>query len=195
MSVTKVNKDIAAAKAANDAVIDEVRKTTARFSIPAIDVKTNYITIREKFDRKKIPNSDDEFEQVFAGYAVSRNITVRLKDLTKFEALFSELVETGISGMDSVVFETSKLREFKDQARAGAMKAAREKASAMAAEIGQSIGKAVSIEGKDIDGYRSPYANISRNNFSVSDDDDEPESFAIGSISIKAQVEAQFVLN
>lgn len=138
MSVTKVNKDIAAAKAANDAVIDEVRKTTARFSIPAIDVKTNYITIREKFDRKKIPNSDDEFEQVFAGYAVSRNITVRLKDLTKFEALFTELVKTGISGMDSVIFETSKLREFKDQARAGAMKAAREKASAMAAEIGQS---------------------------------------------------------
>ena len=71
----------------------------------------------------------------------------------------------------------------------------REKAAAIAGAIRQEIGKAVSIEEKDIQRWGDPNANTSSNSFSVSDDEVEPKTIAIGTISVKAQVEVQFLLN
>ena len=77
-----------------------------------------------------------------------------------------------------------------------AIKAAREKAEGIVKEIGQTIGKAVSIEEENVDGFRSPYANISSNSISTADDrDDDGETFSAGTISVKAQVEVRFLLN
>lgn len=61
-------------------------------------------------------------------------------------------------------------------------------------KIGQSIGKAVSIEEKDIDGYRSPYANASSNSFAI-DGNEIVENETVGTISVKAQVRVRFLLN
>jgi len=92
------------------------------------------------------------------------------------------------------VFTSSELRKFKDQVRAQAVRAALEKAQAIAKEIGQTIGKSVSIEENDIDGYRSPNSNISSNSFSI-DEDADAETISVGAISVKAQVEVRFLLN
>ena len=66
-------------------------------------------------------------------------MTVRLTDLSRFEEFFAEVLQTGVSAVNNVKFETSKLRENKDKAREMAMKAAKEKATAMAAAVGQTI--------------------------------------------------------
>jgi hypothetical protein len=194
LRVTKSDKSLQVAKTRNDANVAEIIVLTRRFQIDAKDVKTDFISVREKFERVK-QKDDDEYTDVFAGYTVSKTVVVKLKDLTKFEEFFSEVVRIGVTEVNSVSFESSELRKHKDQARMMAMRAAREKAEAMAKEIGQSVGKAVSIEEKDIDGYRSPNANFSSNSFSVSDDKNDSETFAIGTISVKAQVEVLFLLN
>jgi len=76
-----------------------------------------------------------------------------------------------------------------------AVRAAREKAVALTRELGQTIGKAVSIEEESVDGFRSVNANISSNSFSVSDADLDPsDAFSVGTISVKAQVKVEFLL-
>jgi hypothetical protein len=73
-----------------------------------------------------------------------------LTDLSRFEEFFAQVLQTGVSAGNSVKFETSKLRENKDKARERAMKSAKEKATAMAAAVGQTIGRAIKItEGND----------------------------------------------
>jgi hypothetical protein len=99
-----------------------------------------------------------------------------------------------VTEVSDVTFESSELRKFKDQARAMAVRTAREKAEAMARELGQTIGKAVSITEEDVDGFRSPYANTSSNSFSI-DGSAANDDTAIGTISVKAQVKIGFLLN
>ena len=103
--------------------------------------------------------------------------------------------------MGSVRFETSKLRENKDKARDLAMKAAREKATALAASIEQTIGKAIKItEGSA--GNQNYYSANYSNNTSVANFRSETTSvsetlatFAPGAIKVEAQVTVVFLLN
>ncbi len=191
--VIKSDKLLTAAKAQNDANIAKLVDLTKKFGIRSADVKTDFISVKEKHDRIK-KNGDEEFTEVFAGYTVSRTMIIRLRDLKKFEQFFTEVVQIGVTEISNVTFESSELRKFKDQARAMAIRAAREKADAIAKEIGQSIGKAVAIVEEDVDGFRSPYANNSSNSFSI-DGGDSNDGTAIGTISVKAQVKADFLLN
>ncbi|MCD9189507.1 MAG: SIMPL domain-containing protein [Pyrinomonadaceae bacterium] len=193
-TISKKNKSVAAAKKENDDTIDKVTSLAKRFGIAATDVKTDYIQIKEATKRVKIEGSDNDYEEISDGYLVNRNLVIKLREISKFETFLTSLLDAGVDDVDSVVFTSSELRKYKDQARAQAVRAAREKADAIAKEIGQSIGKAVSIEEKDIDGYRSPYANISSNSFAI-DGNEVVENEAVGTISVKAQVEVRFLLN
>lgn len=193
-TISKKNISVAAAKKENDETVDKVTSLAKRFAIAATDVKTDYIRVKEATKRVKVQGSIDNYEEISDGYLVNRNLVIKLRDISKFETFLTSLLDAGVDDVDSVVFTSSELRKYKDQARAQAIRAAREKADAITKEIGQSIGKAVSIEEKDIDGYRSPYANISSNSFAI-DGDEINEDEAVGTISVKAQVEVRFLLN
>lgn len=193
LKVSKVNKELIAAKTANDDEIAKIVVLTNNFGVAPMDVKTDYISVNEKYERRLEPGTDDEYTNVFVGYNVSRTITIKLRDINKFENFLTEAVKVGVANISNVSFETSELRKYKDKARANAIKAAREKADAITGEIGQSIGKAISIVENDIDGYRSPYSNYRSNAFET--DGAELGTAAIGTISVKAQVEVEFILN
>lgn len=121
---------------------------------------------------------------------------VKITDISKFQEFFEETLKTGISEVESVKFETSKLRENKDKARDMAMKAAREKAIAMTDSIGQTVGRAVRItEGNTGNQYISAgvlnsNAVSTNGNFSQS-----VATFAPGAIKVEAQVTVSFLLN
>ena len=194
LGISKTDKNLQTAKAQNDEIIKGVTALARRFNIAPTDTKTDYIAVREKYECIQ-PKGEAVCKNIFVGYTVSRTIVIKLKDLTKFEDFLSEIVKLGVTEVGEVTFETSQLRKYKDQTRAMAMRAAKEKALALAKEIGQTIGKAISITEKDIDGYRSPYSNVRSNSFSVSDDGEESKTLAVGAISVKAQVEVEFLLN
>ena len=195
LKVAKTDKNLVAAKRQNDENVGKILALAKRFDVDNKDVKTDFITVSEKFDKKRLDPRDEEYSDVFAGYTVSKTVIVKIKDLKKFEEFFTEVVKIGVTQISNVSFQSSELRKYRDQARSMAIRAAREKAVAIAGAINQEVGKAVSIEEKDIDGYRSPYANASSNSFSISDDRSDTGTFAIGTISVKAQVDVQFLLS
>jgi uncharacterized protein len=96
-----------------------------------------------------------------------------------------------------VRFETSKLRENKDKARDLAMKAAREKASAMASSVGQTIGKAVKITEGNVANQSYGYnANVTANTAAVGGSFSQGvATFAPGAIKVEALVTISFLLN
>ena len=193
-TIARKDKSVAVAKKQSDETVAKVTELAKRFNIAGTDVKTDYIRVKETTRREKIRGSEDDYNEVHDGYQVSRNLVIKLRDISRFESFLTALLDAGVNDVGSVAFTSSQLRKYKDQARAQAVRAAQEKAQALAKEIGQSIGKAVSIEENDIDGYRNANANISQNSFSI-DGDQDSETVSVGAISVKAQVEVRFLLN
>ena len=203
IDVTKTNKDLQAAKRLNDESVGKILELTRRFSILPQNVQTTQIAVDMKYesirDAKTRIYSDDGDEigkRVFKGYEVSKSVTVRLIDLSRFEEFFAEVLQTGVSAVNSVKFETSKLRENKDKAREMAMKAAKEKATAMAAAVGQTVGRAIKITEGNVGGQM--LANYSSNSNTIATGGVFTESlvtFAPGAIKIEAHVTVSFLLN
>lgn len=203
LDVTNVDMDLQVAKRKNDEIVGKVLALTKRFSISPQDVKTDYISLEKKYEfirdaKVKIYDEDgDEIgKKIFKGYEISKTVIVKLRDLSKFEEFFSEILNSGITEVNSVKFETSNLREMKDKAREMAMKAAQEKAAAMAGAIGQTIGKAISVVEVENTNRGYSMSNISANTTSaVGSFVQSVATFAPGSIKVEASVKVSFLLN
>ncbi len=135
LEVENVDKDLIAAKNLNDERVKGVLALARGYQIDLQDIRTDYISIQPKYDFE-----DDDKKRIFVGYEVSKTVVIVLKDFSRFDSLLSDVVKLGVTRVSDVSFRTSQIRKHKDQARALAIKAAREKALAMAQEIGQTIG-------------------------------------------------------
>ena len=199
LRVVSLDKDLARAKTMND---ESVRKTLAlakAYQIAPEDVQTNYISVDTKYSEYE----GDRKPRVFLGYEVTKKIVLKLRDMKRIEGLLSDVISSGVNRIDDIDFRTTQIRKFKDQARALAMKAGREKAVALTAEINQTIGKAFSITEEGLNNYGGPnysqnaMANITRSEAGgggSGDYSDSEGTIAIGQISITARVLVSFEL-
>jgi hypothetical protein len=196
LGVESVDKDILVARKKTDDSVKEVLAIARRNSVKPEDVQTSQISIQPKY------NTDDmDFEQrrgvkrELVGYQVSKTVAVILRDVSRFDALLTDVLKAGVTRLSNLQFRDSQLRRHRDQARAMAMKAAQEKANLMAREIGQSIGPAYSITETSVTPYST--SNMTQNVAGVAGSGSESEGSAIapGSISVTAQVTVRFRLN
>jgi len=128
------------------------------------------------------------------GFQVQRNITARVTDLEKVEALLLDLMRSGVTRIDSVKFSHTELSSKKAEARVQALQAARKKAEAMAGALGQRVEGAITVtEGyPGVSSIQQPtYTNMVVNAGGTSVDGD---TFASGRILINVQVSAVFEL-
>jgi uncharacterized protein YggE len=96
----------------------------------------------------------DHNDLVISGYSASRGYSVTLKDPKQFEALVDTVLKNGANRINNFEFRTKELRKFRDQARAMAIKAAHEKAEALAGELKCKVGNPRTIsEGGGSAGY------------------------------------------
>jgi len=126
-------------------VADNDRRITAVLSaleaqgIAAADIATQQMSLAET-DRYE---SDQRRTH---GWQVQRQLVARVRDLDKLEGLLQRVIGAGATNIDEVRFSHSQLTSKKADARVAAMKAARDKAEAMAGALGQKIGRAISID-------------------------------------------------
>lgn len=198
LGVESVDKDISAAQKRTDDSVKAVFAIASRNNVKAEDVQTSYISVQPKY------NTDDvDYEQrrtlkrEFVGYQVSKTVAIRLRDISRFDSMLSDVLKAGVTRLSNVEFRDSEIRKHRDQARRMAIKAAQDKANLLAREIGQSIGLAYSIrEGTTF--TSSAMSNVSQNaTSSVPADraDNESSAIAPGQISVSAQVTVSFRLN
>ena len=198
LEVERTDKDLPTAQRMTDDSVRQILAIARRFDTPPQDVKTDYISVEMKYSTDLIDDDADgadakKVKRVFVGYAVSKTVVLRSARIDRFEALFTELLKAGVSKVDRVEFRTTQIRKYKDQARAQAIRAAKEKAEAMTREIGQSIGKALSIEeaGERNNAASNNFSTVVSGNFNADDD----AAFAPGLIAVRAMVTVKFALN
>ena len=123
LEVESVDKDVLAAKKKTDESVKEVFSLARDNKVNADDVQTSYISVEPKYNT-------DEFEygttprgvkRVFLGYAVSKTIAIRLKDISRFDPLLSDVLKAGVTKVSNVEFRNSQIRKHRDQARSMAL--------------------------------------------------------------------------
>lgn len=197
LAVETVDKSIAKAKAANDERVKKTLETLKKLGLPDKDVATDYLTVEARYDNGSYSRSGEP-----DGYAVRKSVVVTLRDLKHFEETVQAVLTAGTNRIEGQEFRTSELRKHRDAARAMALKAAREKANAMAAELGAKAGKVRSINeygGGYSYGWRGNRfsgmaQNVSQNVGGSGDDSSSEQGFAPGLISVRTQVQVVFDL-
>ena len=125
--------DLSAAKAENDRRVGRLLDVAQAHGIAARHVQTDHVSIEPRY-------SDGYEKSGFLGYFVRKTVAITLKDVSAFEGLLTDLLYAGATHVHGIQFQTTALRTYKDQARALAIKAAQEKATAMAEGLGQRVG-------------------------------------------------------
>ncbi len=132
-------------------------------------------------------------------YSVSQDITCTLHDVSKVPDVTAAVVTAGATSSGRANLRTSELRKHRDEARSKAIKAAKDKAIALATELGSKVGKPYSItDGSSrFTSYYSGDLDIPfrQNSFDSSQPDgDAMSTFAPGTISIGATINVSFLL-
>jgi uncharacterized protein YggE len=184
LGIDSQDKDLAAAKSQHDRRVKELLADARSAGIDSKDIQTSTLEMKPEYSRGRVPK--------FLYYEVSQTIQLTLKDLSRYEGLITKLVAADVTRIDSVDFRVGETRKFKDEARQKAIQAAKEKAVAMAAELGQTIGKPWQIAEDTPDVFSAQYmANSVSNGRRAAQ---EESTVAPGQVTISATVHVSFQL-
>mgnify|MGYP003133139813 CR=1 FL=1 len=181
--VESTGKNAALVKQENDRTVDNVLAFVKKMDIADKDVKTEYIRLQKNY----------EYNTKTYNFMAYNSISIKLRDLSKYESVMNGLLETGINGIDWVRFGSSKEEALLKEARTKAVLNAKEKAQQYAGALGQAIGKAVSISEPGVTVSPQPRykmaAMMDTESFSG-----EAETLAPGEMQLKARVDVRFLL-
>ncbi len=189
-SIAEVERD-------NSAAIQNVRKALAGLGVAERDIATDRYVIQpiyENYDSLRI-----------RGYRIDNLVAVTLRDVELTSPAVAAALAAGANHVVDVSFYTSWLREYRDQARALAMQAAGEKASALAGAAGARAGAVLTINENTWSSFSGMWGsrgmsqmtqnvvqNVAPSGVGGSGPEDEPIS--LGQIAIHAEVSATFSL-
>lgn len=189
-------KELSEALQENSRRVAAIIETCKKFGIEDKDIQTDWLGLEPRYD-------SDYSKAAPQTYNVQKSVSVTLREPTNFEALITAVVEAGATHVHGIDFRTTKLREYRDQARLMALRAAREKADLLANELGNKRGRALAVNENVWGGWWTMsggfwgrgYANAMAQNSVQSRSGAESEGgFAAGQIRINATVNASFLL-
>lgn len=190
VTVQTFGKVLKTAKTQTDEQLKGLVAVVRRSGVAEADMQTEYVRVTPQF-------RGNDASRAFLGYWVRKDLVITLRDMSRAEGLLSEMLDFGVWRVNGVTFRTSELRRHRDAARALAMKAAQEKAAALAGAVGQKIGRAYSIEEEVPPARDLSMANATANSFSTvetASDSSWEGTLAPGKIKISAKVTVKFVL-
>lgn len=186
-------KTASEAKDANDAKQIKMGDVLKKYNIQEKDLKMNYINIRPYYEHN---NGRSEI----VGYIAQKTITIKIREIEKYNAFIDDLLKIGISNVNSVEFTLEEVNSTKNQAREKALEVAREKAELYASTLGKKIVDVVQISEMDsgvkynrVANYREARMKSSGRAMTMEDADANVEEER-GSIAVNASLFVVFLM-
>jgi len=185
VGVEKENASAIVAKHAADMAARNLLSTLRTNGLDAKDMSTTFLSLqpREVYVKHVRVSS----------FVAEQTLAITVRDISKLDSLLEALVKAGGNRIDSIQYETSELRRYRDQAREMAVIAAKEKAQALANALGQHIGKAYTIE-EPLDFSSLQSANGNFYNSSLEKQRSRDSATAPGERSVTASITIAFEL-
>jgi uncharacterized protein YggE len=181
----------------NTEAIQKVIKAIQALGIQPKDIATDRYVI------EPIYHSYDSL--TIKGYRINNIVAITLRDVSKASQVIGRALEAGANQVVNVEFYTSELRKHRDKARELAMKAASEKAQALARAAGADVGCVMKISENTWSYYNGWWYGRDRNLWtqnvvqnaapsSAPSSSSDMEPVSLGQISVRAEVGATFGL-
>ena len=193
--------DLNVAKSQHDELMTSALKFLKTSGVPDKDVQTDFISVSPEYG-----NDISRTKPVV--YIVRKSIEIKLTTVTNLESVLTGLLNNGVNHVHGVDFRTTQLRKYRDQARAMAIRAAKEKAEALCKELGVKCGKPCAISANEWGGGWNSSGNYwggrgggygyngSQNavqNAGASSDS-AGDTLSVGQISVSASVNVSFLI-
>ncbi len=183
LGVETLHRDLAIAKRQNDERVKKVFALAKKYNVAPGNFWVERVSVEPRY------KGGDAREELI-GYRVSKTVVFTVRDISKLDDLLNSFLDAGANYIYGIQFGTTKLRDYRDQARALALKAAREKAKDMAKELGQKVGRPYSIVEEEYGAGTAPNMMPSTHVSLIEAD----KRTAIGQMSISARVKVSFEL-
>lgn len=121
VAVENSGKEAIEVKKKNDETVDKVLKIIKQTGIAATDFQTQRVNLYKNYD----------YNTKKYNYVANQTIAIHLKDLSKYDKLMMDLIDSGINNIQGVDFKSSKIKEYERQARKNAMIDAKQKQKIM----------------------------------------------------------------
>ncbi len=178
--------------------IQRVINAVMALGVDAKDIATDHYIVT--------PVYSDYNSLTIIGYRINNTVSITLRNVALTDDVIMNALKVGANEVQDVQFYTSELRRFRDQARDLAMKAAGEKAQALASSAKAQAGCVLSVTENSISHYYGSWQgsrgsvnwtqNVAQNSSSAAGDftlgDESPVS--LGQIAIQAQVNVSYSL-
>ncbi|MES2811046.1 MAG: SIMPL domain-containing protein [Bacteroidota bacterium] len=183
LGVENTGKDAAEVKKANDITIEKVIKYIKKNNIPQTDFQTTNVSLYKNYD----------YEKKKYNFTASQSITIKLKDLKKYDEFMMNVTDTGITNIHGVEFKSSKMEETEREARKLAILNAKQKANDFVSALGQKVGRVLLITDNSQSYYPQPMFKGAMRAEAM-DASAPRETLAIGEIEITVNVQAAFAI-
>ncbi len=185
-SIITHSNDLADAKKKNSEISIQTINYLRSRKIEEKHIQTQYLNIGKNYRWNRNP-------QVEKKYTATQSFSVCISNLDHLETIISDLVQMEISNLSTPNFRTTELKKYKDEARKKAIADAKYKAELLASELGQTVGKAHRISEVTFNNNngRIAYANFAED---ASISAGSQDSFAIGQLEVKAEIDVSFNL-
>jgi len=188
ISLVDTDKELRRAKTRSDERVKAVVALRQKLGLGESDLQTGQVNVSREYERDQ-HGSRREFKH----FAVSRGVTLWQRDLRRFDEFLDTLL--GSTDMEvSFQFESSRIRELRAETRLQALRAARDKAQAMAEALGAKLGPVVTIEEPQ---HRDWWGDGTSNRAFVESRpaaDVASDKFVPGAIDVTATVRVTFAL-
>jgi uncharacterized protein YggE len=185
-----------AVQLANSTAIQKVIRAVRAQGVEGKDIATDLYVIEPVYE---------SYDSLYIkGYRINNIVAVTLRDVKKTSDVLAAALNAGANQVINVEFYTSELRKYRDQARELAMKAAKEKAQALAIAAGAKTGCILNISENSWSYYNGWWygrnqstatQNVVQNTApSGGSGNAGDEPISLGQISVKADVSATFGL-
>lgn len=130
----------------NNKAMAEVLASMKEAGIEERDLQTSNFSIRPRYEHFRPKKGQAQKPPRIVGYAVSNNLTVRVRDLTKVGDVLDRSVSLGANNGGNIRFTNDNPKAAISIARAKAMKDALNKAEVLSKAAGASLGPIISID-------------------------------------------------
>lgn len=184
---------------ANTAAIQRVIKALQAQGVQAKDIATDHYIIEPVYE---------SYDSLYIkGYRINNLVAVTVRQVDQTSTIIAAALEAGANQVVNVEFTTSELRKYRDQARQLAMKAASEKAQALASAAGAETGCVLHISENTWSYYSGWWCSRNANQWAQNVVQNSPASapnesasldeegmLSLGQIQVRAEVSASYSL-
>ncbi len=189
--IEKFGEQISNARQSNRDIAEKVFQFLKKQGIEEKYIQSQYMSIRPNYIHQRRNNRGNWPDK--DGFIARQNVYVCLSDISKYDEIADGLLLMDIESFNGPNFKSTELEKAKMEANKKAMLDAKQKAIALAGELGQKIGPAKLISDVSKDNSRgfNAYSGGAKASTGAAE---TSSSFAIGQLEISVAVSVSFEL-